>query len=197
LASAPSSRRSTSSLFSASSVSFGSIEIRDYERIAGDHPETSLGVPLSIGWAFKQRRAVPLERYEQDKLKAYLEGNDVKRISRAHHGGTSANVKRLGAMTRKKMLHEEFGVPFDEIRRAERSVETFKKRLALERRAEEEGVPIEQLLPGKENKKKSIARSLRKGVMNKLSLRERGSTGKDLPSMMSMVSCPSPVQIVA
>merc|ERR1711935_891349 len=32
------------------SVSFGPIHVRQYERIVGDHPETKVGISLSLGW---------------------------------------------------------------------------------------------------------------------------------------------------
>lgn len=48
-------------------VSFGHIQVRDYERIAGDHPEVNGGVPLSIGWAFVQKDAVTVDRAENSK----------------------------------------------------------------------------------------------------------------------------------
>jgi hypothetical protein len=219
LTSAPTSRRSTNSLWSttSSSVSFGTIDIRDYERVAGDHPETSFGVPLSIGWAFKERRSISVERYEQDKLKAYLEGNAMKRISKKH-GGTSANVKPLGALTRKKILHDEFGVPLEEIRKAEKTLEKFKKQLQLEKRGEDDILKTKKVMDKfkvqlqlREKRsggslsmdesvapnKKSFVRSLRKGVMNKLSLREKGANGSSSENKeLSSIIMPSPVQIV-
>mmetsp|Transcript_24778 Transcript_24778/g.40541 ORF Transcript_24778/g.40541 Transcript_24778/m.40541 type:complete len:253 (-) Transcript_24778:83-841(-) len=176
LISAPSSRRSTNSLLSASSVSFGSIEIRDYERIAGDHPDTNIGVPLAIGWAFKERGAMPVDKYEKAKMESFLEDHDLDHHHKYHHshGGTGANLRRLGAMTRKRLLHEEFHIPLDEILQAEKAVQKFKKHLERQRRAEEEGVDVATYL--KNNRKKSIVRSLRKGVMNRLSLRQPSSS---------------------
>lgn len=48
-------------------VSFGFVEVRKYERIAGDHPETNLGVPLGIGWAFRSRPVRSVDGHERDK----------------------------------------------------------------------------------------------------------------------------------
>mmetsp|Transcript_17949 Transcript_17949/g.28989 ORF Transcript_17949/g.28989 Transcript_17949/m.28989 type:complete len:191 (-) Transcript_17949:126-698(-) len=92
-------------------VSFGSIQVREYERIPGDHPETSMGVPLTIGWAFKEQRAVPVPK------SSGTNNNDKKR----------KNVPRLGAMTRKRLLMDEFNIPMHEIRFAEKELEKFKK----------------------------------------------------------------------
>ncbi|KAG7363851.1 hypothetical protein IV203_037052 [Nitzschia inconspicua] len=183
-----SSRRSHSS----SSVSFGSVHIRDYERIPGDHPETSLGVPLSLGWAFRERHAVSVHQWEKQKMDKFLEDDTAivlkPRKATGGCGGASGNVRRLGAMTRKRLLMDEFNVPLQEITQAERELSKFKKQLEKQRQSELNAVldPTTTTqgdgeLEGfdrngkrgkkKHTKKKSLVNSLRKGVLNKLSLR--------------------------
>ncbi|KAG7339974.1 hypothetical protein IV203_006377 [Nitzschia inconspicua] len=182
-----SSRRSHSS----SSVSFGSIHIRDYERIPGDHPETSLGVPLSLGWAFRERHAVSVHQWEKQKMDKFLEDDTAivlkPRKATGGCGGASGNVRRLGAMTRKRLLMDEFNVPLQEITQAERELSKFKKQLEKQRQSElkavldpsttQEDDELEELdgngkpRKRKHKKRKSLVNSLRKGVLNKLSLR--------------------------
>jgi hypothetical protein len=43
------------------SVSFKTIEVREYERVLGDHPNTTHGPPMSIGWAFVEHDAIDLD----------------------------------------------------------------------------------------------------------------------------------------
>lgn len=88
-------------------VSFGPIHVREFERIVGDHPETLVGVPLSLGWGFFQKDAVSIEKYESDKI---YKGN-----------------LRMSSITRKNILHNVFGIPEEELRAAEKEVQIIKK----------------------------------------------------------------------
>ena len=45
-------------------VSFGSVEVREFNRIAGDHPECTEGPPMSLDWKFVEQLPVSLELYE-------------------------------------------------------------------------------------------------------------------------------------
>jgi hypothetical protein len=88
-------------------VSFGNIQVREYERIVGDHPDTRVGVPLTIGWAFIERPLVSIEQYEGNRIR---KGN-----------------LRLTSITRKNLLHNVFGIPEEEIRNAEKEIQKIKK----------------------------------------------------------------------
>ncbi len=50
-----------------SNITFSNVDIREYERIAGDNPCVRGGVPLSIGWANIQHEPIPLDDYENAK----------------------------------------------------------------------------------------------------------------------------------
>lgn len=86
------------------SVSFGPIHVRQYERIVGDHPETKIGVPLAIGWAYyeddKYPDGVSIDRYEADRIRK--------------------GKIRMSSITRKNMLLNVFGLPEKEILMAEK-----------------------------------------------------------------------------
>jgi hypothetical protein len=66
---ATSNRSSCSSLASrCSSVTFGEIQVREFERIVGDHPGVSdRGPPLAIGWGYNERQAVQVETFEAER----------------------------------------------------------------------------------------------------------------------------------
>ena len=86
------------------SVSFGVIEVRDYERVAGDHPDVNGGVPLAIGWAFVQKEPVTVERAMNNKL-------------RYQH----KQMKTLDAEARKTLLLRGFDVNRKEVEQAEKA----------------------------------------------------------------------------
>mmetsp|Transcript_5434 Transcript_5434/g.15994 ORF Transcript_5434/g.15994 Transcript_5434/m.15994 type:complete len:201 (+) Transcript_5434:178-780(+) len=106
-----SSSSSTSSLSSSSSstrVSFGDVQIREYERIVGDHPDTKIGVPLALGWHYSEQELQTVDYYEEHK--------------------TSKGILRMSSITRKNILREVFGIPDDELRNAEKEVQRIRKR---------------------------------------------------------------------
>mmetsp|Transcript_5506 Transcript_5506/g.12963 ORF Transcript_5506/g.12963 Transcript_5506/m.12963 type:complete len:166 (-) Transcript_5506:276-773(-) len=59
-----------SAVSTASSVDFGTVEVREYERVAGDHPDVHdpyRGPPLAIGWRFHENAAIPLDSFEESR----------------------------------------------------------------------------------------------------------------------------------
>jgi hypothetical protein len=89
-------------------VSFGAIEVREYERIIGDHPLTKVGVPLSLGWGYYERDSVPIAKYESERV--------------------SKNTLRMSSITRKNILHNVYGIPEEELRAAEKEVRIINSR---------------------------------------------------------------------
>lgn len=45
-------------------VSFGSVKVREFNRIAGDHPDCTEGPPMSLDWKFIEQTPVTVEWYE-------------------------------------------------------------------------------------------------------------------------------------
>lgn len=121
------------------SVSFGPIHVRHYERVIGDHPETKVGVPVSLGWAFHEDDRHPdgisIERYECDRIRK--------------------RTLRMSSITRKNMMMHVFGVPEKEIIQAERATEKNR------RRRETTGVVTQT-----GGTAKKIGRSIRKGGLS-------------------------------
>ena len=48
-------------------VGFGTVEIRHYEEVVGDHPFCASGCPLSLGWDYVQQEPELLAEYEATK----------------------------------------------------------------------------------------------------------------------------------
>lgn len=95
-----------------SRVSFSTVEIREYERVVGDHPDTKVGPPMAIGWAFAESEVSMLDDYESDRL------------------STRKGTRRMSSITRKNILKNVFAIPEEEIRMAEKEVQKiFLKRV--------------------------------------------------------------------
>jgi hypothetical protein len=93
------------------SVSFGEIEIREYNRIVGDSNANILvGPPVSIGWDFVQQDAVELETFERH---------------RAVHRRKAA--LKMCHMQRSELLRNVFLVPASEIRAVEKEIQQMRK----------------------------------------------------------------------
>ena len=58
----------TSQVRRGSKVQFGTVEIRDYKRILGDHPCVSIGPPLSIDWDYEENKPQDVDEYEFDRV---------------------------------------------------------------------------------------------------------------------------------
>jgi hypothetical protein len=89
-------------------VSFGLIHVREYDRVVGDNPSVKFGPPISIGWDFVQKQALPIDVYESTKLPRKEE--DL----------------HMSSIDRRRMRRYGFGVSWAEIRAAEEE-EEFRK----------------------------------------------------------------------
>jgi len=92
------------------SVTFGSVQIREYTRIPGDHPAVTDGVPLTFGRDYKQNDDISIDDYEQ---------------KRQRQRRTKDNL-RLNSTMRKFILIHNFKIPHHEIMYAEKQVWCYK-----------------------------------------------------------------------
>mmetsp|Transcript_29464 Transcript_29464/g.46270 ORF Transcript_29464/g.46270 Transcript_29464/m.46270 type:complete len:406 (-) Transcript_29464:192-1409(-) len=104
------SSRSERSDSSTRSVELKTVHIREHERIAGDNPCVSSGVPLSLGWGFVQHDPFPLDDYESAK------GPPRDKIE-----------MMVPASVRKCMLRDEFKVSIAELNASMKVVNITKK----------------------------------------------------------------------
>jgi hypothetical protein len=130
------------------SVSFGPIHVRQYERIVGDHPETKVGVPLSLGWAYyeddRHPDGISIDRYECDRI--------------------CRGKIRMSSITRKNLLLHVFMLPEEEIRLAEQRSKKLRKKREKAKR-EQLGITQTTLKKfGKKIRKGGV--SLLKGMSN-------------------------------
>ena len=104
----PEGARKSSSAAAAKGLkrcSFSYIDIREHERVAGDNPCVTSGVPLSIGWGYVQHDPLTLDDYEE------------------YRGPTRDKIEMMvPANVRKDMLRHEFGVSITEMNAAMKEV---------------------------------------------------------------------------
>lgn len=89
-------------------VRFDVVQIREYERIVGDHPDTRVGVPISLGWKFYEQTPQDITKYEADRP-------------------PKKQNLRMSSITRKNLLQTVFDISEEEIRNGEVEVQRIKK----------------------------------------------------------------------
>lgn len=133
------------------SVSFGPIHVRQYERIVGDHPQTKVGVPLAIGWAYyeddRHPDGISIEHYECDRIQR--------------------RKVRMSSISRKNLLLNVHGLSEQEVREAEQR----SKKLQKQREKTEKGTTTQSTV-------KKLGKKIRKGGLSILKgLSQAGQMG--------------------
>ena len=85
-------------------TSFTTISVREYEQCLGDCPATQEGAPISLSWAYEERKSISLDEYEEARKPRRRRSELV-----------------LGVMERRQKLLSA-GSSFLEVIRAERAV---------------------------------------------------------------------------
>jgi hypothetical protein len=93
---------------SKKSVSFGVIQVREYNRVLGDNPDVLFGPPISLGWNYIQKDTLPMDEYLATKV-------------------PRRGALRMSSVTRRNLLLNVFEVPAEEIRAVEREVKKIQK----------------------------------------------------------------------
>ena len=121
------------------SVSFGKIQIRQYERIPGDNPSICFGVPLAIGWAFNEEGVpISVEEYESQR------SSEPKKRDEMY----------VSLRERERILTEDWGISRSAVRAAEKSVSLASK----QRRATSERLHLEPAQEAIESARKKFDR---------------------------------------
>lgn len=101
---------------------FSCVQIREHERIAGDNPCVTKGVPLSIGWGYYQHNSIDLEEYEfnrgppRDKIEMMVPPDIRHQILRDEFGVSISdiNAAKKEAFVTKKQRQSTLGAePFE------------------------------------------------------------------------------------
>ena len=93
---------------SRKSVHFGSVQIRQYDRVLGDNPGCSIGCPMSLGWNYTALDAISLDQFEDDRI------NRPRRQL-----NMTSNMRR-------NILHYQLGYSHQEIDAVEEEIKTIK-----------------------------------------------------------------------
>lgn len=122
------------------SVSFGAIQVREYNRILGDNTNVKVGPPISIGWDYVQNEPVDLVKYEESRPFAR---------SRDH--------LKLVSFERRKIL-KEFQVPEKEIKATVKMIKKQREREQSKKQEEKERQWNETKKKGKILRRDSLGR---------------------------------------
>ena len=96
------------------SVSFSSIQIREYDQTIGDHPNVSFGPPISLDWNYQVLDAITLDDYEDNRGRR----RSFPQLMMNHY-------------TRKNVLMHNFGYSEDDLKKAQKDVERAKLQRAV------------------------------------------------------------------
>ena len=91
-------------------VSFGKLETREYSIALSDHPSCSFGPPISLGWDFRDKEAIELDHYEEQR---------APRRS-MHQMVLSYNVRRYLLLKRAGYSNDELEQAMHEVDRVKR-----------------------------------------------------------------------------
>jgi hypothetical protein len=118
-------------------VGFSHVQVREYERIIGDHPDVREGVPVSIGWKFAEHSPKDINDYE------------TSRTFKEHY--------HLSSAARKNILFYVYGIPEEEIRAAEIEVWRIKSFRELSAKQSKKSVKRQEFV---ESAKRKLKRRL-------------------------------------
>uniref|UniRef100_A0A7S1DBE6 Uncharacterized protein n=1 Tax=Cyclophora tenuis TaxID=216820 RepID=A0A7S1DBE6_CYCTE len=97
-------------------ISFGTVGVRTFNRIVGDHPDCKVGPPLTLDWQYMEHEPIDLDQYETS------------------HAEQRRKNLRLTSITRKNLLRNIFEVPEKEILAAEKEVQKILKQRSQTKR---------------------------------------------------------------
>lgn len=140
-------------------VGFGSVRIREFDRIVGDHPDVGQGPPLSIGWNYLELEATSLDAYEQGKRDKHAQKvQDAK-----NRGGWAPlpGLRKLSSGRRRDMLRIGFDITLRELEQAEAEVEKTKKQREQTNKQKKVFTRTEEILQSAQRKlKRTFSRDL-------------------------------------
>lgn len=137
------------------SVSFGSIQRREFNRIVGDHPDVKVGPPVSFGWEYGELPSISIDDYESRRT-------------------SYKKILRMSSITRKNMLRTVFDVDEEEIRSAEKEVQRI-------RNSREKSAKQSEPIAVVESAVKRAGRKFRDGLIKSLSASGKMLTMSSMP----------------
>jgi hypothetical protein len=124
------------------SVSFGSIQQREYNRIVGDHPDVRVGPPVTFSWEYSELSPVSVDDYESNRV-------------------PYKKLLRMSSITRKNMLRTIFDIPEEDIRLAEKEVQKIRQQRERSAKQSETSAVVESAV-------KRAGRKLRKNLVRSI-----------------------------
>jgi len=118
-------------------VTFSKIQVREYERVVGDHPNAVDGPPIAIGWRYVKRPSYTLEDYENDCVQRKRGSSEN---GHAEEANRTKKLQPLAGFVRRNMCLYDLKVSEKEIENAIKESEkiqrqrlrSFRKQQAVE-----------------------------------------------------------------
>jgi len=131
------------------SVSFSSLEIRNYDQTIGDNPSVGVGAPISLDWTYQDQIQLPVIDYERAKRAC---GNKKK-----------TNEIRLSAAERCLRLRHEFGFSLTDIRAAADEADKIKHQREQTKHQSASSIAVENVVEAVQRKAKHFVKRLTPG----------------------------------
>ncbi|KAL3816427.1 hypothetical protein ACHAXA_007363 [Cyclostephanos tholiformis] len=103
---------------STSSVSFRSVEVREYDRTVGDNPSCGSGPPLSLDWGYSEEYEGSLDEYE---------------LLRSNERSSHWSNLRVCKHRRRNILAYQWGHSMEELEEARRSTRKMQRQRSMTR----------------------------------------------------------------
>ena len=135
-------------------VTFGNVQIREYERIAGIHPDTRIGVALSIGWRYYDVQASGEDEGSDSDSDDNVITIDEYETNMRKSGEVIKKCPRIDSTRRRHILQSEFKVSDKDIDNAMKVSRQVRKQRIQSNRQDETTAKFESALLVLSNKVK-------------------------------------------
>lgn len=123
------------------SISFSTVEIREYNIVIGDNPSVSRGAPVGLGWKYVSSSPINVDEYEFTRMsegrlvtscgaRAGLMLTHLRRRSLLRYAGfTEEEIKEAAAEARRIKAQRRSTIKFQRLSRVQEGAESLNRKL--------------------------------------------------------------------